>query len=48
MWYLYDTAESIARRIRGISKRDSIEAAKHDGGCGVVTHPVTGQRIYWA
>lgn len=47
MWRDYLTAEAVAKRIPGIKAKDSIEAAKHDGGCGVVVHPVTGRSIYW-
>ena len=47
MWYDYQTGNKIAKRINGITAKESIEAAKHDGGCGVVSHPVTGESIYW-
>lgn len=47
MWRKHENNESIAKRISGIRAQDSKDAAKHDGGCGVVTHPVTGERIYW-
>ena len=47
MWHDYQTGKEIAKRIPGIAKADSIEAAKRDGGCGVVSHPATGERIYW-
>lgn len=47
MWRNYETNKEIAKRIPGITKRESLEASKHDGGCGVVLHPATGKRIYW-
>lgn len=47
MWYKYNDGSQIAKKIKGITKAESIEQAKFDGGCGVVTHPKTGERIYW-
>lgn len=44
MWYKYETAEKIGKRIAGISKKESIKA---DNASGVVTHPKTGEKIYW-
>ena len=44
MWYKYETAEKIGKRIVGIRKEESIKAFNDSG---VVRHPKTGERIYW-
>jgi len=44
-WMEYDTARP-ARRVRGVRAADSREAARHDGGAGVVV-AADGRRVYW-
>jgi hypothetical protein len=48
MWMNYNTNDTVAKKIKGVSAKDSIAQAKRDGGAGVVEHPVTGERIYWS
>jgi hypothetical protein len=42
----YDNTE-ISNKIYGINKKMSIQAAKKDGGLGVISHPETGEPIFW-
>jgi hypothetical protein len=46
MWMKYDDAEEYTGDVGELTPQDSIEAARSDGGAGVVVAP-DGTRIYW-
>ena len=43
MWYEYDTAKPVAKKIKGVTKKES-----KNEPAGVVLHPISGIKIYWA
>jgi len=44
MWMSYNENKPVAKKIKGISKKQSIKA---DNASGVVKHPATGELIFW-
>jgi hypothetical protein len=45
-WKVYATGETYTGQLGGLRRADSVTAATHDGGAGVVVAP-DGTRIYW-
>ena len=46
-WIEYATGEVFRGSVGGLRAVDSLEAARNDGGCGIVAAPC-GTRIFWS